>query len=354
MPRLFKTHGKKAGTAPGTLVHVGEWKTEETHITVMDYDAEHLTERQVDRIEDVFPLRDQPTVTWINIDGVHDTALMEKIGIYFGIHPLTLEDILNTGHRPKQESFEGYLYIVLKMLDLDERTHEVVSEQVSIVIGDRYLLSFQEKPGDVFAAVRDRVRRGKGRIRSRGCDYLAYALLDAVVDQYFLILEKAGDATEALEEELLTDPDARILERLHDLKGNMIYLRKQVWPMRELVGGLTKEAVSPLKEGTRVFLADVYDHTVQINDTIESYRDLLNGMADLYLSMASHKMNEVMKLLTIVSTIFIPVTFVAGVYGMNFAFMPELQWRYGYAAVWGVMILVAAALLLFFKKKKWI
>jgi magnesium transporter len=354
MPRFFKTHGKKAGTAPGTLVHVGERKIEETRITVMDYDVEHLAERRVDRIEEVFPLRDRPTVTWINIDGVHDTALMQTIGKHFGIHPLTLEDILNTGHRPKQESFENYLYIVVKMLDVDERTHEASSEQVSIVLGDRYLLSFQERTGDVFTAVRDRVRRGRGRIRSSGCDYLAYALLDAVVDQYFLILEEAGDAAEELEEELLTDPDARILEKLHDLKRNMIYMRKQVWPMRELVGGLTKETVSPLQEETRFFLSDVYDHIVQITDTIESYRDLLNGMVDLYMSMAGHKMNEVMKLLTIVATIFIPVTFVAGIYGMNFAFMPELQWRYGYAAVWAVMILVVAGLLLFFKKKKWI
>lgn len=354
MPKFFAMHRKKAGTAPGTLVYIGEQKTRDTRITVLDYDTGHLSERQVDRIEEVFPLRDTPTVTWINVEGIHDIPMMEAIGKHFGVHPLTLEDILNTEHRPKQESFENYLYIVVKMLYRDETTPNVNSEQISFVVGDRYLLSFQEKEGDVFEAVRDRIRRGRGRIRSSGSDYLAYALLDAVVDHYFLLLEQTGDATEALEEELLQEPDVGMLERLHELKRDMIYMRKQVWPMRELVDSLKKDPVPPFREETLVFLADVYDHTVQVADAIQSYRDLLAGLVDLYLSMTSHKMNEVMKLLTIVATIFIPVTFVVGVYGMNFSFMPELQWRYGYLAVWVVMGIVVAGLILFFKKKKWI
>lgn len=353
MRKFVHSVSKKAGSAPGTLVHIGEKRIEEARITLLDYDENHFDERPLASIEEAFPLRDAPTATWINVDGLHDIDLIEKIGGHFGIHPLTLEDIVNTGQRPKLEIFDGYVYVVLKMLHLDE-DDAVRSEQVSLVLGPRFLLSFQERTGDVFAPVRERIRKGRGRIRRGGCDYLAYALIDAVVDHYFLILEKVGEQLEALEEELMEAPEETTLQAVHDLKREMIFMRKQVWPLRELVNGLVRAESDLVRESTGLFFRDVYDHAIQIIDTIESYRDLLSGMVDLYLSSVSNRMNEVMKLLTLIATIFIPITFVAGIYGMNFEFMPELKWRWGYPAVWIAMGLIAAVMLAYFRKKKWI
>lgn len=353
MLRFVKKGHKKAGSSPGTLVHVGERKTEQTRITLMDYDLEGLRERRVDAIDEVFPLRDLPTTTWINIDGIHDVQLIEKIGARFNIHPLSLEDILNTGHRPKIEEFDHYLFIVFKMLHYDETRQQIISEQMSIVLGSNWLISFQEAPGDIFDPVRERIRQGKTRIRKAGCDYLAYALIDAVVDHYFYILEKLGLQTENLEEVMAEDPEADIVQTIHALKREVIYLRKQVWPLREIVNHMNKEESDLVQESTRFFLGDVYDHVVQIMDTIESYRELLGGILDLHLSMTSYRMNEVMKVLTVIATIFIPLTFVAGIYGMNFKYMPELDWHWGYGLAWVVMVAIAVAMIVFFKRKKW-
>lgn len=354
MRKLVKTGSKRAGSAPGTLVHVGEKRSEQAKISLLDYDLSHLAEKSLDAIEDAFPLKDEPTCTWINIDGLHDIELIEKIGRHFQIHPLTLEDIVNTGQRPKLEPYDQYLYIVLKMLHYQDDTGEVKAEQISLVLGERFLISFQEVEGDVFAMVRDRIRKGRGRIRRGGCDYLAYALMDAIVDHYFVILEKTGERMESLEESLLGEPRSETLQAIHDMKREMIFMRKQVWPLRELVNGLAKAESDLIQEGCGLFFRDVYDHTVQIIDTIESYRDLLSGMIDLYLSTISNRMNEVMKVLTIIATIFIPITFVAGIYGMNFDFIPELKWRWGYAGFWGVVILITGSMLFFFRRKKWL
>ncbi len=354
MSRFVEKSRKKAGSAPGTLVYVGERKIDQPRITIMDYESDQLSERTIKTIDELIPLVDSPTMTWINIDGIHDLPMIEKIGAHFGIHPLTLEDIVNTGHRPKVESFDNYLFIVIKMLHHDETEKRVTSEQVSLLLGPRWLISLQEAPGDTFDPVRERLRKGKGRIRPSGCDYLAYALMDNVVDHYFTILEKIGAQIEEIDDAVTENPQIDIPHDIHNLKQAVIYLRKQVWPLREIVNHLKKEETDLIHDSTRLFLSDVYDHVVQVIDTIESYRDLLGGIRDLYLTMVSNRMNEVMKVLTIIATIFIPMTFVAGIYGMNFKYMPELEWPWGYGLAWAVMAVIAIALLAFFKKRKWL
>jgi len=354
MPRFIKRQLKKAGSSPGTLVHVGEQKVEETRITLIDYDDAHLEEKVIDGIEEAFPLKDLPTVTWINIDGLHEIDTVEKIGQHFNLHPLVLEDILNTGQRPKTEEFEDLIFVILKMLHYNENAEKISSEQFSLVLGPNFLISFQEIQGDVFRTVRERIRKPKTRIRKAGCDYLAYALIDAIVDHYFVILEALGDKIEDLETELLDYPTRDTLEIIHEMKREMIYLRKQIWPIREMINSLVKGESSLLNESTSLYFRDVYDHTIQIIDTIESYRDILGGMLDIYLSTMGNRMNEVMKVLTIIATIFIPITFIAGVYGMNFKFMPELDWRWGYFMVWGIVVVVVGIMIGFFKKKQWL
>jgi len=345
---------KKAGLPPGTLVHVGEKKVESVRITLMDYDEQHFEEKQLDTIEQCFPFKQTPTVTWINIDGLHEVEVFEKLGKVFDLHPLILEDILSTGQRPKFEDFEKYLFVVLKMLRYNEEDRAVETEQVSLVLGPNFVFSFQERVGDVFEYVRDRIRNSKGRIRKMGADYLAYSLIDAMVDSYFGILEKIGDKIELLEDELVTDPDEKTLMQIYALKREMISLRRSIWPLRELVNGVQRSESDLLSEPTDIYLRDVYDHTIQIIDTIESFRDIVSGMLDTYLSSISNRMNAVMKVLTIIATLFIPLTFIAGIYGMNFETMPELKWRYGYAAVWAVMLAVTVAMLAYFRRKKWI
>jgi magnesium transporter len=354
MSRFIKKQMTKAGASPGTLVHIGEQKVDDTRITLIDYDEAHLQERVLDGIEEAFPLKDLPTVTWINIDGLHEIDIIENVGQHFNIHPLVLEDIVNTGQRPKTEEFEDFIYVVLKMLHYNENSEEISSEQFSLVLGPDFLISFQEIQGDVFKTVRERIRKPKTRIRKAGCDYLAYALIDAVVDNYFLILEKLGENIETLEEDLLENPSPETLQTLHEMKREMIYLRKQIWPIREMINSLVKGESSLVNESTSLFFRDIYDHTIQIIDTIESFRDILSGMLDIYLSTLSNKMNEVMKVLTIIATIFIPITFVAGIYGMNFKFMPELEWRWGYVMVWAIIVVVVGIMIGFFKKKQWL
>ena len=352
--RLIKRQAKRAGLPPGTLVYVGEKKIEKVQIRYIDYDEQKLQEKQVSNIEECFPFKAIPTVTWINIDGLHDVNIIEKIGTHFDLHPLTLEDILHTGQRPKFEDLDSYLFVVLMMLRFDEESQTVLSEQVSLVLGSNVVISFQENIGDVFEQIRNRIRNAKGRIRKMGADYLMYALLDAIVDNYFGILEKLGEKIESLEEELVGDPSERTLQQIHRLKREMVFLRKSVWPLRELINGLERSESALIEESTGVYLRDVYDHTIQVIDTVESFRDMVSGMLDIYLSSISNRMNAVMKVLTIIATIFIPLTFVAGIYGMNFVHMPELKWRYGYAAAWLIMLVVAGLMILYFKRKKWL
>jgi len=354
MPRFMKRASETVGLAPGTLVHIGDKKTEQVRLSLIEYGATHFQEKSIETVEESFPSNDEPSVTWVNITGLHDLDVIEKVGKHFDLHPLILEDIVNTGQRPKMEDYEGYLFAVLKMLRYDQEEDQVNAEQVGLVVGPNYLLSFQESPEDVFDPVRERLRKGKGRSRKAGSDYLAYALVDAIVDEYFLILETFGEKIESMEEELVANATRQTLQRIHDMKREMIFFRKQVWPLRELIGALSKGESPLVHESTSIYLRDVHDHTIQIIDTIESFRDMLSGMIDMYLSTISNKMNEIMKVLTIIATIFIPLTFVAGIYGMNFRYMPELEWRWGYFMVWSVMLVIAVLLLSFFKKRKWL
>lgn len=354
MAKLIKKHSRKAGLPPGTLVHIGKRKEESVRVTIIDYDEENFQEKQLSAIEQCFPFKETATVTWINIDGIHDVSLIEKLGKQFELHPLILEDILNTEQRPKLEDFEKYIFIVLKMLSYDDKEQTIEAEQVSLVVGPNFVISFQERVGDVFEQIRERIRNAKGRVRRMGADYLGYTLIDAVVDGYFSILEKFGEKVEALEEELVTEPTNKTMQQIHNLKRELILLRKSVWPLREVISALQKSDISIIKETTGIYLRDVYDHTIQIIDTIESFRDMVSGMLDIYLSSISNRMNAVMKVLTIIATIFIPLTFVAGIYGMNFKFMPELEWRWGYPAVLAVMVAVAVIMLIYFRRKKWL
>ena len=344
----------KSGLSPGSLVHVGEKMVEKVRITVIDYDADNIFEKEVETVEECFRFRETSTVTWINIDGVHDAGIVEKLGTYFGLHPLILEDIMNTSQRPKTEDLGDSLYVVLKMIEYGADCPDVITEQMSLVFGKNFVLTFQERPGDTFDPVRERIRKGKGRIRKMGPDYLAYALIDSVVDDYFIVLERMGEQIELLEDELVADPKKTTLNEIHALKRQMIFLRKSAWPMRELISRLERAESPLIQKTTGIFLRDVYDHTIQIIDNIETFRDMLSGMLDMYLSSVSNRMNEVMKVLTIIGTIFIPLTFLVGVYGMNFKFMPELDWRGGYFLVWGVMIAVVVFLVAYFRRKKWL
>jgi magnesium transporter len=352
--RTTKQRSSKAGLPPGTLVHVGEKKVESVRITLIDYDKESFQEKQVTGIEECLKLKDTPTVSWINIDGLHDIELLENLGEGFDLHPLVLEDILSTGQRPKFEDHEKHIFVVLKMLSFSEENQSVEAEQVSLILGPNYVISFQERIGDVFEQLRKRIRNAKGRIRKMGPDYLAYALLDAIVDNYFVILEKFGEKIESMEEEVIGNPTERIVQQIHSLKKEMIFLRKSIWPLRELIRGLQTSESSLINETTDIYMRDVYDHTIQIIDTIESFRDMVSGMLDIYLSSLSNRMNAVMKVLTIIATLFIPLTFVAGIYGMNFKYMPELEWRWSYPIVWFIMIMVAVVMLCYFKRKKWL
>jgi magnesium transporter len=345
---------RKNGLDPGSLVYVGEPKTGKPRITILDYDGEKFLEKEAASCQECFAFRDTASVTWINVDGVHDPAIIETIGAHFGLHPLILEDILTTSQRPKMEDLGDMLYLVVRMLEYDGAKGEVDTDQLSLIVGRNFIISFQERAGDMFDPIRDRIRHNKGRIRKLGPDYLAYALLDAVVDQYFVVLERLGERIETLEEELVDNPRKETMHEIHGLKREMIYLRKSVWPLREVVAGLERVESSLIQDATNIFFRDVYDHTIQVIDNVETYRDMLSGMVETYLSSISNRMNEVMKVLTIISTIFIPLTFIVGVYGMNFKHMPELEWRLGYFLVWGIILAVALAMAAFFRRKKWL
>jgi len=360
MPKPVKKRSKKAGLPPGTLVYVGEKKVEAVKISYLDYDEQNFQEKQVSNIEECFPFKTTPTVTWINIDGLHDVEIIEKLGKQFELHPLILEDVLHTEQRPKYEDFDKYIFIVLRMFQYNEKIQDIESEQVSLILGTNFVISFQERIGDVFDSVRERLRNAKGKIRKMGSDYLAYALLDAIVDSYFAILEKFGERIESMEEKLVTNPTEKTLQLIHNMKREMISLRKSIWPLREVISGVQRSESSLISETTGIYLRDVYDHTIQVIDTVESFRDMVSGMLDIYLSSISNKMNAVMKVLTIIATIFIPLTFIAGIYGMNFNpekspwNMPELNWYWGYPAVCLVMAVVAVIMLVFFRRRKWL
>ena len=352
MSKRHPKRGIKSGLPPGTPVFVGERKQATVQVDILQFSREGVRERRGAGLEDCRP--PQEGAAWININGVHDVAAVEQVGRQFGLHPLTLEDIVNTGQRPKAEEFEHYIFLVMKMISFDAERAAVVIENVSLVLGDNFVLSFQEREGDLFDGVRERLRNGKGKLRGAGADFLAYSLMDAVLDGYFVAIEKLGDHIEELDDAILARAESRLMDDIHHIKRELLYLRKSVWPLREAIAVLEKSDTPLLGATTRTFLRDLYDHSIQAMDMIETYRDIIGGMHDTYLSSISNRMNEVMKVLTLIATIFIPLTFIAGVYGMNFAYMPELQWRYGYFVILGIMALIGVGLVIYFRKRHWL
>ena len=344
----------RPGSSPGTVVFVGEQRLAKVQIDVIHYDGDGWSEELDVSVRSCADVVRQDSITWMNVSGVHDVDLVERLGACFGLHPMTLEDIANTTQRPKVEEFPGYVFMVLKMIAFNEEAKTIDIEHVSVILGDHFVISFLEDDGDVFDGVRDRIRSSSGRIRWMKADYLAYSLMDAVVDHYFLAVERMGDIIEEVDDRLLEDPHPGDIKEIHGLKRSILSLRKAVWPIREEVAMICKSESSLLSADCRVFWRDLYDHCIQIIDLVETHRDILGGMHDTYLSILSHRMNEVMKVLTIISTIFIPLTFIAGVYGMNFKEMPELEWRGGYYSVWGVMIVIGISLYLYFRRKQWL
>ncbi len=344
----------KAGLSPGTLMYIGEKKAGKPRITVIDYDEGSFLEKEAASVEECFPFKDTATVTWINVDGVSDANVVASLGAKFDIHPLVLEDIMTTTQRPKVEDLGNAVFVVLRMIECEKDGTNIAADQLSLIVGPNFVLSFQETPGDCLDPVRERIRGGKGRIRGLGPDYLAYAIVDAVVDNYFFVLETLGGRIDALEETLVDEPRRELLHEIHGLKREMIDLRKSVWPLREVVNGLERLETPLIKSSTDVYLRDLYDHTIQVIDTVESFREMLTSMVETYLSSVSNRMNEVMKVLTIISTIFIPITFLAGVYGMNFRYFPEIGWPLGYALFWGIVLAAVGGMFAFFRRKRWL
>jgi len=352
--RFIKKLSKKSGLPPGTPVYVGKKKDEKVKVTCITYEGDIFNEKQVKTIDECFPIKAKPAATWINVDGVHKLDHIENIGKLLKIHPLVLEDIMHTGQRPKMEDFEDYLFIVLKMFQYDGKENVTKTEQVSLILSSNYLISFQEDEGDVFDLIRERIRTDRGRIRKMGVDYLAYSLIDAIVDNYFMVLEKIGESIEDIEDEMIKNPTPEVLQTIHSLKRELIFLRKSVWPLREVISKLERWESPIINKSIDIYLRDVYDHTIQVIDALETFRDMLSGMLDIYLTSVSNRMNEVMKVLTIIATIFIPLTLVAGIYGMNFKYMPELDAPWGYPMVYVIMLAISAVMLVYFRRKKWL
>ena len=352
--RLVRRAIKPPGTVPGSLVHTGARKMETARVRMIDYGPDGLREETLERVDECFERAASSSVTWVNVDGLHDTGLIGRIGERFELHRLLLEDIVSPIQRPKIEEYGDHFFMVVKMLGFDSETETVTAEQVSFVVGPGFVFSFQERPGDVFEQVRQRLREKKGRIRERGTDYLAYALIDAIVDSYFKILERVGDVIEEIEEAVLSDPALDVMHRTHHLKREMLVLRRAVWPLREVLGSLYRGEVELMSPETQVFTRDVYDHAVQVIDSVETLREVLSGAMDLYMSSVSNRMNEVMKVLTIIATIFIPLSFFAGLYGMNFSYMPELGIRWAYPALLTFMAGVALGMVWYFRRKGWL
>ena len=352
--KISEKRARKAGQPPGVLKYLEEEPQEEIKISYIDYDKDSYQEEEITEISELKKLKESETVSWLNIIGLSDVEKIEKLCNVFNIHPLVQEDIIHVHQRPKMEEHKDSLYIVLKMLNYNESEEDIEVEQVSIVVGDNYVITFQERAGDVFDPIRKRLKNEKGRIRTMQADYLAYTLIDVIVDNYFIILEKIGDKIEIIEEELVNQPSDDTLQKIYKYKNEMIFLRKSVWPLREVINGLEKSDTKFINSSVKLYLRDVYDHTIQVIETVETIRDMLGGMLDIYLSSISNKMNEVMKVLTIIATIFIPLTFIAGIYGMNFEYIPELTWQNGYFVVLIVMAVIAAYMVYYFKKKKWL
>lgn len=349
------THYKKQlGQAPGTLIYTGEKEKTKLFIESFDYTPDQVIEKELATVEDVFKYKQTDSISWINLNGLNHITEIEKLGDHYNLHPLVLEDIVNTSQRPKIDDYNDYIFLVAQMMyyDADE---QIVNEQISFILGKNYVLTFQEAEGDVFDMLRDRIRNGKGRVRQHGSDYLLYALIDSIVDHYYAIIETMGNKVEELEDQLFEGiREEEITNEIQTLKREILKIRRAIFPLREIINRIEKSESSLIEEKTQRYFSDVYDHVIQISETIEIYREMIWSLMDMYMTNISNKMNEVMKVLTIIATIFIPLTFIAGIYGMNFEYIPELQLRNGYFYIWGLMILIFIGMLYYFKRKKWL
>jgi len=344
---------KKPGLPPGSLIYTRERLQDHVTLQLFQYNEEEMVYYEKDDIKRLFEKIDKSKVNWININGLHNTAVIEEIGNHFGIHPLVLEDILHTDHMPKLDDQEGYIFLTLKMLTYNEASNRINQEHVSMILGDYYLITFQEIDGDVFDTVRESIRTGKGRLRKRGNDYLFYRLLDTVVDHYYILADKTEDSLETIEEILLKNMADGISERILHEKKNMIFLRRCIIPLREEIRKFRQKESPLIKDSTYNFIDDVFDHLMHLSQTLDGFRDLVTSLMELQMAVNSNRMNIVMKTLTIFAAIFMPLTFIAGIYGMNFHNMPELEWRWGYPLVLVFMASVAIFMLIYMKRRRW-
>ena len=345
---------KTRNVSPGTFSYRGKKSLSATNIDIINYNASAYTVIETQRAEEAFNFNDKDTVTWINVNGLNCVDEIQKLGEHYHLHPLTLEDIGNTSHRPKLDEFEKYLFIVFNMLYF-KTEDEITYEHMSMIVGENYVITFQEADGDVFNDLRERISNGLGRIRGLGSDYLMYAILDAVVDHYITVIEAFGDKVEDLEDAVFSaDSNNDMSNLIQEHKREILKIRRSVVPLREVINRLDKMDTPIIEERTHSFLRDLYDHIVQVNENIELYREMVWSLMDMYMTVISNKMNEVMKVLTIIATIFIPLTFIAGIYGMNFDNMPELHYKYSYYILWGVMAIIFVLMLIYFRRKKWL
>jgi magnesium transporter len=352
--RLFARRAQKAGMPPGALVYLGDHAPQKPCLYAIVYDESHFESHQVQTLEEALALKEKGKYLWLNIDGLQDTALVTKIGERFAIHPLALEDILNAEQRPKREQFDEFLLVIVKAVQWSAENKELNSEQISLVLGKDYVISFQEKVGDQFAQLKTRLQTSTNRLRKNGPDYLMYAMLDVIVDNYFVVLEQFGEQLDLLEHQIVNNPEPSSLTQLYSLKRAALFVRRATWPLREALGFLQYGESSFVKKSTLPFLRDVYSHTVEAIDTVEIFRETLSSMLDIYLSSASNRLNIVIKVLTIMTTIFMPLSLIAGIYGMNFDHMPELHWTYGYPFALGLMLAVTLGMLIIFRVKRWL
>lgn len=345
---------QKAGMKPGALIHVGNVFEAETIISLVDFSKDELEEKVISSVDELLSYKEKDTVTWVNVQGLKDVQIIASIGEMFGIHNLVLEDILNTHQRAKFQEEDEYLYIVLNGLSLQNEQFPVYYEQISFLILNNFLFTFREKADNLFLPINKRLSKSKTRLRSQGSDYLAYAILDLIVDMNFILLDSLDVMTDLIEEELLSNPTSDTLITIQEYKRELIGMRRSLSPLRELLTGILRSDVGLIHEQTHRYFRDVYEHVIHISEEVESNKDILTGLLDIYISSVSNKMNEIMKVLTVFATIFIPLTFIAGVYGMNFEYMPELKWRWGYPALWAGFVIFTIAALLYFRRKKWL
>lgn len=348
-----RKRNRTPGRPPGSLIReVGEF-VEYANLDFFIYDENELEERNIESLEQLPSVTPDKTL-WLNIPGLKDAELLKEIGERFDLHPLLLEDILNPEQRPKLDEFDNCLALTLRMMYVREEGPQLEDEQITLVLGSGFVLSFQEKPGDVFDPIRERLRRASGRIRHRKSDYLLYALTDLAIDHYFVLIEALGDKVEDLEELVFSNPSENNLESIHQLKRELLIFRRSTFPLREAISQLQRLETGLITQETQRFITDAYDHIINILDLLENYRELNTGLKDIYLSSLSLRMNKVIQLLTIISTIFIPLTFIVGIYGMNFENMPELDWEYGYFLILGIMAAIVLGMVVFFKTRKWL